>query len=257
MRALFVILIGCLLAGCSAQISGMQSPVLHDHGSINWLPLNRSVEQTFITGPGYSAAIENDAGTTPAEYLERLGDLPEDARTGDLNRLRVGLRLSGRDDAAWSTGARIQLAYSDDLAGRLPDEFTPLLDLAVDALPRSGDRVVIDDLPEIEPGRIAALRLVPGDGPDAGRLQVGFTPYRAPYGGWQAVLGEDELNGAIVYDTRYQTDVAIGEVIDAGWQRFRDAGVIFLTLYTLAIGTLTVGCLLLLRKPRMRTSDGR
>jgi hypothetical protein len=226
----------------------MQSPVLHDYGSTNWLPLTAEVEQSFISGPGNSAAIENDPGTTPEEYLERLSRLPEDARGGSLQRLRVGLRLSGRDDAAWDTNARLQLAYADA---------RPLVDISIDDLPRSGERVEIPDLPEIEPGRELVLRLIAGNGPDAGRLQVGMTPGRAPYGGWRAVSGDEELSGAIVFDTRYTRSVAVGDIVRAGTDRVADAGPLFLALFGLTVGGLFAGAVLLWRMPGRRAAGGR
>ena len=226
----------------------MQSPVPHDYGSIDWVPLAEEVEQSFITGPGNSAAIENDPSTTPEDYLERLSQLPEDARRGDLERLRVGLRLSGRNDMAWSTGARLQLAYADA---------RPLADISIDDLPRSGERVEIQDLPEIEPGRELVLRLIPGNGADAQRLQVGLTPGRAPYGGWRAVSGDEELRGAIVFDTRYVRDVAAGEIIGAGAERVAGAGVAFLAIFGLTVTGLLGGALLLWRMPRGRVVNGR
>lgn len=226
----------------------MQSPVPHDYGSIDWVPLTEEVEQSFITGPGNSAAVENDPGTTPQEYLERLSRLPEDARSGDLQRLRVGLRLSGRDDAAWNTGARLQLAYAG--AQRLAD-------ISLDDLPRSGERIEILNLPEIEPGRELVLRLIPGNGPDAQRLQFGLTPGRAPYGGWRAASGDEELRGAIVFDTRYVRDVAVGDIVQAGADRVADAGLVFLALFGLIIGGLFAIALLLWRMPGRRVVNGR
>lgn len=240
--------IGLVLSGCSAQVTGMQSPVLHDYGLIDWIPLDREIEQSFISGPGYSAVIENDPGTTPEEYLQRLSQLPEDARSADLERLRVGLRLSGRDDAAWNTGARLQLAYSDAQS---------LVDIPIDDLPRSGERVELLDLPDVEPGRELVLRIIPGSGPDAQRLQVGLTPGRAPYGGWPAVSGDEELGGAIVFDTRYERDVVISEIVRAGADRVADAGVVFLTLFGLLTGGLFGGALLLWHMPGRRVVDGR
>lgn len=243
-----LVAIGLVLSGCSAHVSGMQSPVLHDYGSIDWVPLTEEVEQSFVTGTGNSAAIENDPGTTPVEYLERQSQLPEDARSGDLQRLRVGLRLSGRDDAAWDTGARLQLAYADA---------QPLVDISIDVLPHSGERVEILELPEIEPGRELVLRLIPGSGPDAHRLQVGLTPGRAPYGGWRAVSGDEDLTGAIVFDTRYMRDVAVGDIVQAGIDRVADAGAVFLVLFGLTTGGLFAGALLLWRMPGRRAVDGR
>lgn len=239
-----LIVAGLLLSGCSAQVTGMQSPVLHDYGSIDWIPLDREIEQSFITGPGYSAVIENDPGTTPEEYLERLAQLPEDARNGELKQLRLGLRLSGRNDMAWNTGARLQLSY---LEGQ------PVAEVSVDQLPRSGERVEVQDLPEIEPGRVMLVRLIPGDGPDAQRLQAGLTPNRAPYGGWRAVSNGQELPGALVFDTRYVRDVAVGEIVRAGATRVANAGPTFLAVFGLTVCGLLGSALLLWRK----APDGR
>lgn len=243
-----LIVVGLLLSGCSAQVAGMQSPAPHDYGSIDWIPLDREIEQSFITGPGYSAVIENDPGTTSDEYLERLTELPEDARSGDLERLRLGLRLSGRNDMAWNTGARLELSYAD---GQLVAE------LAVDDLPRSGERVDILDLPAIESGQVMLMLLVPGDGPDAQRLQVGLTPNRAPYGGWRAVSAGQELQGAIVFDTRYVRDVAAGAIVSAGVNRVADAGAVFLTVFGLTVTGLLGSALWLWQLSRRKTADGR
>ena len=248
MRALLLVAIGFVLSGCSVQVAGMQSPVLHDYGSIDWIPLDREIEQSFITGPGNSAAVQNDPGTTPGEYLERLSQLPEDARSGDLERLRVGLRLSGQNDMAWDTGARLQLLYP---------EGQPLVDVSVDELRGSGESVEIRELPEIESGRVMLLRLIPGAGPDAQRLQVGLTPNRAPYGGWRAVGDGEELQGAIVFDTRYVRDVAVGEVIGAGANRVAGTGVAFLAIFGLTVAGLIGSALLLWRMPGRRVVDGR
>ncbi len=250
MRVLLFILVGLVLSSCSSHVSGMQSPVSHDYGSIDWMPLTQDTEQLFISGPGNSLAVENDPNTTPEEYLERLSRLPEDARSGNFDRLRVGLRLRGRDDAAWNTGARLQLAYAEQPA-------RTLVDLRIDDLRRAGDQMELSNLPAVEPARVLVLRLLPGEGPDASRLEVGTTPGRVPYGGWRAVSGGEELGGAIVFDTRYVREVALGEIVQSGMHRVAEAGPAFLTLFGLVVGGLSGAALLLWRIPGRKVADGR
>lgn len=248
MKAIMLIVVALLLSGCSAQVAGMQSPVLHDYGSIDWIPVTQEIEQRFIAGSGNSAAVQNDPGTTPGEYQARLSQLPEDARGGTLRRLRLGLRLSGRNDAAWNTGARLQLAYDDG---------QPFLDVSVDTLPRSGERVEIDSLPRIEPGGVVVIRLLPGEGPDAARLRMGFTPWRAPHGGWRASTNTEEMRGAMVFDTRYERDVAALEIAEAALSRVSQSGSAFLGLFGLMVGSLIGAIVVLWRMPSRVGVDGR
>ena len=255
-RAVFVLLCALLLGGCSAQVAGMQSPVLHDYGAIEWIPLTSEHRQAFISGPGNSAAIQNDATTTPQEYLARQATLPADARHGTLDRLEIGLRVADQEHGEWHTGARIELAYADEVDGLNPGG-PALLDTVVDDLPRAGDRVVLDGLPELESGRVVVIRLVPGDGVDSDRLEVAITPHRAPYGGWRSVVDDEFQRGAIVFQTVYERDVALGEVVDAGIARVSDAGVVFVVLYALAMGGLAVLAMILWRRPVRRGADGR
>lgn len=248
MRAVVLIATALLLSGCSAQVAGMQSPVPHDYGTIDWISVTQQFEQTFIAGPGNSAAIQNDPGTTPEEYQSRLAQLPDDARFGALRRLRVGLRLSGRNDAAWHTGASLEVAYQDG---------EPLMDLIVDTLPRSGEKVEIVNLPEIAPGSAIVIRLIPGSGPDAGRLQMGFTPWRAPHGGWNAVGENEEMRGAMVFDTLYERDVALVGILESGVNRIADSGASFLAVFGAVIVTLLGSIVLLWRLPSRTGIDGR
>lgn len=113
-----------LTSACSATVTGFSSPLAHDYGSVQWLPLTEQVEQVFITGPGYADAVANDARTTPAQLQSRWLELPQDARTGDLTELRIGLRLA-EDGAeargAWDTGAQVQLVEQPAADLRFPE----------------------------------------------------------------------------------------------------------------------------------------
>lgn len=249
MRLALVAILALLLSGCSAQVTGMQSPVLHDYGTIDWIPVDREIRQPFITGSGYSATIDNDPATTPEEFLERNAALPDDAREGRLDRVRIGLRLSGREDTGWDTGARVQIRAVDGEGGAV-------VDVAVDELARSGDRVFLTDLPDIPSGSVFEIVVLPGSGPDSDRLQLGITPHRAPYGGWRASTGGDELRGAMVFGTRYERDVALGEVFDEGISRIGNAGIAFLLLYGVAFGGLLLGVVYLAGPARRDVRGG-
>lgn len=224
-----------LLGGCSATVAGYSSPLAHDYGPLAWPVLGGPVEQAFIAGPGTSAAIDNDATTTPEEFAARLAALPPDARTGRLDELRIGLRLADDVGFRWETGARLHLL---DAAGALVAEF------AIDALPHRDGWVRITDPPQLPAGTPVRLRLVPGDGPDAGRLQFGLTSDRAPFGGWKATtLGPGgaptELNGALLVWTRYERDVDARGVLRAAGASLRggaerDAG--FAVVWLAALG---------------------
>jgi hypothetical protein len=117
----FVLLLPLVTSACSARVSGYASPLAHDYGPLSWQPLTAVVEQSFVAGPGYSAAVNNDPHTTPSQLQQRLAALPADARTGTLRELRVGARLRDGDDTAWATGARAQLAYAPELDLRFPE----------------------------------------------------------------------------------------------------------------------------------------
>jgi hypothetical protein len=110
--------------GCSARVSGFSSPVAHDYAAVSWRPLAAAVQQPFVAGPGYAAALHDDPTTTPAELQRRMAALPRDAREGELDELRLGLRLAGeaRDAAgAWDTGARVRLQLVPGLDARYPE----------------------------------------------------------------------------------------------------------------------------------------
>jgi hypothetical protein len=91
-----------------------------------------------------------------------------------------------------------------------------LMDVAIDTLPRDGDWVRVTQPPEVESGHIVSLRLVPGDG----NLEYGTTPDRMPYGGWMATADDGvALSGALLVETRYDREVAIGSVTGAALSR--------------------------------------
>jgi hypothetical protein len=118
---LLATLVLLLTSGCTARVSGFASPVAHDYAAVRWLPLDVAVEQPFLTGPGYAAAVQDDPSTTPAELQRHMAALPRDARTGELVELRLGLRLAGdaADEAGvWDTGARVQLVLAPELDTR-------------------------------------------------------------------------------------------------------------------------------------------
>ena len=243
-----------LLTGCSAQVSGMQSPMFHDYGPVEWIQLDRRIEQQFIVGTGYSAAIDNDPEMTPEEYAARLEALPEDATSGTLEELRIGMRLADLPDGAWSTGATISISQTwvwDEPAN--PREGHLYL-IEVDDLTRSGDTVIIKDLPEFSAGDVVSIWLSPGNGPQAESLQVAVTPHRAPYAGWRAMSGDELLVGALVFETRYLRDVAVGEIVRSGLDRVASGGS-FLLLWGIVSGGMLAGLVVLNRK--LVATDGR
>ena len=249
-----VVLLGLLLASCSVQSSGMQSPVLHDYGPVEWVTLEQELEQMLIVGTGYSAAIQNDQSTSPEAFVERLSALPPDATSGELTELRIGLRLTDGGDGPWETGTRLQLERLN-----VPGQGEPemLIELDVDGLPRSGERVIIRDLTELAAGQVISVRLLPGDEAQSGLVEVGLTTSRAPYAGWKAMSGGVEQAGALVFETRYVRDVSLSGVASAGWSRFsaRDTG--FLTLWGFAIVGLIAGISVVYRKQGWSEPDGR
>jgi hypothetical protein len=252
-----VLAAGMLLSACSAQVSGMQSPVLHDYGPIEWIPLDRQFDQALISGPGYSAAVENDPRTTPEQYLERHAELPEDARHGDLNRLRVGVRMTDGESGMWQTGARLQILYSDFPETEVTQVSAPIVDVAVDDLPRDGDRVVLTDIDQVESGRAIVLRIIPGTGPDSHRLQLGISPERAPYGGWRATANGEIQRGALVFDTRYERDVDLRDAARVAWRRMTGEGSGFLTAYGILVGVLATTGVVVWRAPGRNGTHGR
>lgn len=124
MSTLLILLTILITSACTASVSGFTSPLAHDYGIVQWLPLTETVEQGFVSGPGYADAVANDARTTPAQFQKRLQELPEDARMGELTELRVGLRLMAEGAearGAWDTGARLQIIPAPQLDLRFPE----------------------------------------------------------------------------------------------------------------------------------------
>ncbi|HUG15918.1 MAG TPA: hypothetical protein VMM78_12985 [Thermomicrobiales bacterium] len=247
-----------LLTGCSARVTGFDSPVMHDHGPVEWAQVGGPVQQSFVAGPGYAAAMANDGRITTEDYQQRHAALPDDAREGALVDLRIGLRLEPEAQGAWDTAATVQIvpAPQHDVLNPghpLYDSPSPIYEAPVDALPRDGDWLLIDDPPELPSGLVFAVRVVPGDGPDAGALRVGLTPGRVPYGGWRAVDASGaDLNGAMLVRTRYDRDVEAWGVVSSGAARLRDAAradTAFMALWALCLGGLCVAGARL-RRPR-------
>ena len=249
-----VVLLWLLLSGCSVQSSGMQSPVLHDYGPVEWVTLEHELEQALIVGTGYSAAIQNDQSTSPEVFLDRMAALPTDATSGELTELRIGLRLTDNSDGPWETGTRIQLERLDFPGSGEPEM---LIELDVDGLPRSGERVIIHDLPELAAGEVVSVRLLPGDAAQSGLLEVGLTTSRAPYAGWKATSGGIEQAGALVFEMRYVRDVSVSGVVSAAWSRFSGKDVGFLMLWGFAIVGLTAGIGVVYRRQGWSEPDGR
>jgi hypothetical protein len=229
-----------LTTACTTRVTGYVSPLAHDYGVVEWRSLEQTVDQRFVAGPGHQAAIANDGKTTPVQFQERLAALPEDARTGTLLELAVGLRLEGANElepsGVWDTGARLQLIGADA---------APILDLSVDGLPRDGDWLTIEDPPTIVSGQVVSLRIVPGDGPDADRLRYGVIPDRAPYGGWFATnAAGDSAGGALLARTAYERNVALGSVVSDGLANLRDAArddLLFGAAWALALAGMLAG----------------
>jgi hypothetical protein len=229
-----------LTTACTARVTGYSSPIVHDYAVVEWHGLGKMVEQRFVAGPGHQAAIANDGKTTPEQFQERLAALPEDARQGTLQEITIGLRLEGETEqqqfGIWETGARVQV---------LGEDGTLVFDVAVDGLPREDDWLRIDFPPALVPGQVVTLRIVPGTGDDAGRLQYGVTPDRAPYGGWMATNADgSNAGGALLLRTVYERDVALGSVVGDGFSNLRDAAgddPLASTLWALALAGLLAG----------------
>jgi hypothetical protein len=136
------------------------------------------------------------------------------------------------------------------------------MDLAVDALPRDGDWVRVPDPPGVESRRVVSLEVVPGAGPGAGALQYGITPDRMPYGGWMATTGDGaSLSGALLLQTRYDRNVALGAIAGSATSHLRSAArrdVMFAAVWVLGIVGM-LGCALWLRSDRWPkgAADGR
>jgi hypothetical protein len=242
------VLILLLTTACTTRVTGHTSPIAHDYGPVEWRGLQQTVVQPFVTGPGHQAAIANDGKTTPAQFQERLAALPEDARNGTLQEIKVGLRLAGEqgieESGTWSTDARVQIV---DANGAV------LLDTSLDALPRDGDWLRIEQPPDLAPGQVVDLRIVPGDGADAARLEYGVTRDRAPYGGWIATneAGEN-AGGALLLRTTYERDVALRSIVGDAASNLRDGAssdVLFGALWVLALAGLVVAAGWFWRKP--------
>jgi hypothetical protein len=232
-------------------VTGHVSPIAHDYGVVEWRSLEQTVDQRFVAGPGHQAAIANDGKTTPEQFHERLAALPEDARTGTLLEIAVGLRLEGENglepSGVWNTGARLQLFRADA---------APLLDLSMDDLPRDGDWLRIEDPPSITSGEVVNLRIVPGAGPDADRLRYGVIPDRAPYGGWLATNAAGEsAGGALLLRTSYERNVALNSIVTDGLANLRDAAgadLLFGAAWALALAGMLTGAGWLCRLPPAR-----
>jgi hypothetical protein len=97
----------------------MTNPVPHDYAPVEWQPLVDEVRQPFLVGPGYSAAFENDARTTPEQLIVRYQALPGEAAAGELVELRIGVRPE--DDKAPLGGATVGLRYAPELDQRFPE----------------------------------------------------------------------------------------------------------------------------------------
>jgi hypothetical protein len=88
----------------------------------------------------------------------------------------------------------------------------------VDALPRDGDWLRVEELPAIPSGLLVALRLVAGDG----ALEYGQTPGRTPYGSWPATSTDGrQPSGALLVRTYYERDVALWPAVKGGITNLR------------------------------------
>lgn len=252
-RIVLVTLIGLLLSGCSMQVSGMQNPAARDWGELEWMPVNRELEQPFVVGSGHGAAIHNDALTPPDEYIDNLAKLPADATSGEFLELRVPLRLRGDSVGPWETGTRLQLIPAD-----VELEWgDPFLDVVVDTLPRTHDRVVITELPDLQAGDVVVIRLIPGDGPQRELLDVGITPHRAAFGGWRMTSKGEMTVGSMAFEARYMREVDSAGVITGGVDRMADGGAGFLTIWGVVVVAAGTGVALIGRTVRKGSSSGR
>lgn len=171
----------------------------------------------------------------------------------------VALRVTSGD--AYADGARDD--GTDDLVFRPSWAEQPLLaDAAVDTLPRSGDWVVLRDVPSVQPGTAVAVSLVPVVGPlhslriqpNALYLLVGTTPGRVPYGGWPA--DGLERPGSLAVQARYERDVDLGGIARAGAAALRagaraDLG--FAALLVAAIAGLAASAVVARPRPTRET----
>ncbi len=217
-----LVVAGLLTSACTARVTGYTSPIAHDYGSVEWHALQQPIVQSFVTGPGHQTAIANDGKTTPEQLRERMALLPEDARTGTLDEITIGLRLEGTSElqrpGAWNTGALFQFVSNDDTA--------ILFEESIDTLPRDGDWLVIEQPPDLGDGQVVSLRIVPGNGPDADLLRYGVTPDRAPYGGWVASnedAGRSSAGGALLLRTTYTRNIAVSTIVTDSIGNLADA----------------------------------
>lgn len=252
-RLSLLVFAALLLGGCSVQVSGMQNPAARDWGELEWMTVNRELEQPFVVGSGHGAAIHNDALTPPREYIENLAKLPADATSGEFLELRVPLRLRGGSVGPWQTGTRLQLIPANvDL-----EWGDPFLDVVVDALPRTHDRVVITDLPDLQAGDVVVIRLIPGDGPHRDLLDVGITPHRAAFGGWRMTSKGEMTVGSMAFEARYMREVDSRGVVSGGLDRMGDGGAGFLTLWGIGVVAAGVVVVLIGYAARKGSSSGR
>jgi len=138
--ALAVVLLPVLLltTGCTARVTGYSSPITHDYAGLTWQPLKTTLTQPFLAGTGIAAAIADDPKTTPVELQQRQAALPADARSGELDELRVALRLNAEPGQAWETDARLHLRYDPDRDPRFPERDFHAWDPADSWLPGGG-----------------------------------------------------------------------------------------------------------------------
>lgn len=242
LASVVLIIVGLATPACTARVTGYSSPIVHDYGSIEWHALQQPIVQRFVTGPGHQAAIANDGKTTPEQLQERMALLPEDARTGTLVEIRIGLRLEGANElqrpGAWNSGARFRFVRNDDAA--------ILFEGSIDNLPRDGDWLVIEQPPDIDDGQVVSLRIEPGTGSDAGMLRYGVTPDRAPYGGWIAVnddAGGSSAGGALLLRTTYTRNIALRTIATDSLRNLADAArsdVLFGAAWAVSLTALVV-----------------
>lgn len=109
------------------------------------------------------------------------------------------------------------LAQAGDLIFRpLYDAVAPLYEADLAELPREGDWVVIESPPALAAGTVAELVLWQTSNPSG--WEYGKTQRRAPYGGWlaEAPDGHAETEGAVLFETIYERDVAVSALVRGG-----------------------------------------
>ncbi len=261
-----IAVISLSISGCSTEIAGMKAPVQHDYDVVDWLPLTGTVRQPFIVTSGYTAAVQNDPDTAPQDLIEQLKTLPAAATSGRLSELRLGVRPLDGEGRETSLDGTLSIYSTSDLKDLLEGEelnygerenhLTLVYQANLVDLPRDGDQLVIRELPDLPPGSLGVVELVPeGEAP---AWEFGLSRWRAPYGGWKAD-SDEELSGAMLFETIYDQPVDSSGIVASGVSTIqgglnRDAG--FLVAWFFLLLTVGIAGLAFVSLPSRRRSAG-